>query len=588
MMKRQLLILLAILALFGQNTMGQPNSNKNTVALGVPILDDNGDFTGTYTIDTYTDVPIGDEYTLPGCDVIVSGYDFVGWSTEGDGTHLEPGETAHLYQPNDTYTPEATIVFLARYKMLELSLSDDGPNGDVLETYNGRKTTSVTLSGRTLFKDNTWNTLCLPFSIDNLSGTPLEGAQVKELASSSFSAQTGTLTLNFSENLTEIEAGHPYVVKWESGSNIESPKFEGVTISSTEPVVKETDAASFVGTFSPYTIGRITYPVAVLDGNTLTFTLSDTPADGITSWSTEDTGNSPGWLSDEIKLLEVRFDPSFAKARPKSCRRWFNNQPNLKRIIDLKYLNTSEVTDMSFMFTTLYDLGSVDVSHFNTEKVESMVCMFASCPFMTLDLSSFNTAKVKEMDRMFMTNPYLKTIYVSDKWTTEKVTDNGSDMFYRCESLKGSEGTVFDENHLDMAYAHIDGGETNPGYLTYKAAPEQSTETQSDDEDSDPSILYMGADNTLYYPNAAMAINSFRAYFRLADGLVASDPEGDAQNVKVFLLNFDDESTGISLNTDASNNGEGSGYYTINGQRLNGMPTRKGVYIINGKKVVIK
>ena len=56
MMKRQLLILLAILALFGQNTMGQPNSNKNTVALGVPILDDNGDFTGTYTIDTYTDV----------------------------------------------------------------------------------------------------------------------------------------------------------------------------------------------------------------------------------------------------------------------------------------------------------------------------------------------------------------------------------------------------------------------------------------------------------------------------------------------------------------------------------------------------
>lgn len=588
MMKRQLLILLAILALFGQNTMGQPNSNKNTVALGVPILDDNGDFTGTYTIDTYTDVPIGDEYTLPGCDVIVSGYDFVGWSTEGDGTHLEPGETAHLYQPNDTYTPEATIVFLARYKMLELNLSDDGPNGDVLETYNGRKTTSVTLSGRTLFKDNTWNTLCLPFSIDNLSGTPLEGAQVKELASSSFSAQTGTLTLNFSENLTEIEAGHPYVVKWESGSNIESPKFEGVTISSTEPVAKETDAASFVGTFSPYTIGRITYPVAVLDGNTLTFTLSDTPADGITSWSTEDTGNSPGWLSDEIKLLEVRFDPSFAKARPKSCRRWFNNQPNLKRIIDLKYLNTSEVTDMSFMFTTLYDLGSVDVSHFNTEKVESMVCMFASCPFMTLDLSSFNTAKVKEMDRMFMTNPYLKTIYVSDKWTTEKVTDNGSDMFYRCESLKGSEGTVFDENHLDMAYAHIDGGETNPGYLTYKAAPEQSTETQSDDEDSDPSILYMGADNTLYYPNAAMAINSFRAYFRLADGLVASDPEGDAQNVKVFVLNFDDESTGISLNTDASNNGEGSGYYTINGQRLNGMPTRKGVYIINGKKVVIK
>ena len=587
-MKKHLLILLAILALFGQNTMGQSNANTHVVALAVPKTDNSGNFTGTYTTMPYTEVSIGDEYTLPGCDVIVSGYDFVGWSTEGDGTQLEPSETAHLYQPNETYTPEADVVFMARYKLLELSLSDNAPNDGVLEAYNGRKTTSVTLSGRTLYKDNTWNTLCLPFSIDNLNGTPLEGAQVKELASSSFSAQTGTLMLNFSENLTEIEAGHPYVVKWESGSNIESPKFEGVTISSTEPVVKETDAASFVGTYSPYTIGHITYPVAVLDGTTLTFKLSDTPADGITSWSTDDTGEYPGWISDQIRIDIVKFDPSFAKARPKTCRRWFHNQNYLDEIIDLKYLNTSEVTDMSYMFTRLYDLAPIDVSHFNTEKVENMECMFYGCPFTKLDLSSFNTAKVKKMKSMFAVNPYLKTIYVGDKWTTENVTDNGSDMFYRCESLKGGEGTVFDENHLDMAYAHIDGGETNPGYLTYKAAPEQSTETQSDDEDSDPSILYMGADNTLYYPNAAMAINSFRAYFRLADGLVASDPEGDAQNVKVFVLNFDDESTGISLNTDASNNGEGSGYYTINGQRLNGMPTRKGVYIINGKKVVIK
>lgn len=125
-------------------------------------------------------------------------------------------------------------------------------------------THSVILSGRTLYKDGNWNTLCLPFSISNFSGTSLEGATVKTLESASFDSTNGELTMNFTENtknLTAIEAGKPYIVKWESGVNIESPIFTNVTIAATTPNdITPTGSGSdgsvtFKGTFDPVAIG---------------------------------------------------------------------------------------------------------------------------------------------------------------------------------------------------------------------------------------------------------------------------------------------------------------------------------------------
>ena len=92
------------------------------------------------------------------------------------------------------------------------------------------------LNGRTLYKTGDWNTLCLPFSvIDNdtndeltFSGTPLEGAIVKTLASSTLSSN-GTLTLNFSEDLHSIEAGKAYIIKWNKPAeeDEEAEEYEG-------------------------------------------------------------------------------------------------------------------------------------------------------------------------------------------------------------------------------------------------------------------------------------------------------------------------------------------------------------------------
>ena len=115
--------------------------------------------------------------------------------------------------------------------------------------------TGFTLNGFTLWKDGSWNTLCLPFALSSFTGTPLEGATVKTLDTATFSG--GTLTLNFTDDLTSIEAGKPYIVKWPAqNTTIQNPEFNNVTITSNTPTNIECDAASFCGLFSPLNINE--------------------------------------------------------------------------------------------------------------------------------------------------------------------------------------------------------------------------------------------------------------------------------------------------------------------------------------------
>ena len=67
------------------------------------------------------------------------------------------------------------------------------------------------------------------------------------------------LTLTF-QSVTSIEAGKPYIVKWDPGEDIENPVFSGVTISSKTPTAVgfskdgTADACQFVGQYSPFPI----------------------------------------------------------------------------------------------------------------------------------------------------------------------------------------------------------------------------------------------------------------------------------------------------------------------------------------------
>ena len=145
----------------------------------------------------------------------------------------------------------------------------------------------------------------------------------------------------------------------------------------------------------------------------------------------------------------------------------FGNCCALTRL-DVSHFNTDKLTSMYGIFGGCYSLTSLDVTSFNTSNVTDMYDLFYGCSGLTrLDLSSFNTAKVKTMAYMFMHCRNLVSIYVDDGWNTEAVTYS-TNMFTNCTSIRGDLGTTYDEDHVDKAYAHLDGGTANPGYLSMK------------------------------------------------------------------------------------------------------------------------
>ena len=105
--------------------------------------------------------------------------------------------------------------------------------------------------------------------------------------------------------------------------------------------------------------------------------------------------------------------------------------------------------------------------------------------------------------------------------------------------------------------------------------------------DTNTSILFLGENNTLYWPENGASIGACRAYFQLSDGQSASE----------FVLNFEENTgtTGITntnltnrTNKDSHNScSENNAWYTMDGRQLVGKPSAKGVYIHAGKKVVI-
>ena len=139
---------------------------------------------------------------------------------------------------------------------------------------------------------------------------------------------------------------------------------------------------------------------------------------------------------DNSAIKSVVFDKSFKTYAPTSLISFFADLNSLQTITDLEYLNTANVTNMSYMFYGCKNLSSLDVTKFNTANVTKMRSMFESCSGLTsLDLTNFNTANVTDMDRMFFECSALTTIYASDKFVTTKVK-HGYDMFYECRNLK--------------------------------------------------------------------------------------------------------------------------------------------------------
>ena len=302
------------------------------------------------------------------------------------------------------------------------------------------------------------------------------------------------------------------------------------------------------------------------DSETLTFRYGAKPAG---AYDLNEGNATPRWWDDRFiseapeehnKIRKVVFDASFANARPTSCYMWFDRCYDLTEIEGIANLNTEEVTNMRSMFSACRSLTSLDVSHFNTQKVEDMSDMFSACSglkslnvshfdtqnvknmslmfyscdgFTSLDVSNFNTQNVtdmsymfswceglnslnlsnfdtqnvKDMSRMFWSSSALKTIYVSDKFVTTKVS-NGSEMFKDCTSLKGA--IDFDASKTDHNCANYETGYFTPvgGFRAY-AVFDQPSETLTFGYGAKPAGAYdlNEGDNMPAWRNQSAKIN---------------------------------------------------------------------------------
>ena len=112
---------------------------------------------------------------------------------------------------------------------------------------------------------------------------------------------------------------------------------------------------------------------------------------------------------------------------------------------------------------------------------------------------------------------------------------------------------------------------SSDGYVTFKG-----TYSPIVWDTENKSILFVGTNNTLYWPTAGGHVNACRAYFDLG-----------TYEAREFVLNFDDQTTGV-IEVKEVNEVKDDSWYTLNGVKLSGKPTKSGLYIHGNRKVVIK
>ncbi|MCV3739958.1 BspA family leucine-rich repeat surface protein [Lentilactobacillus hilgardii] len=140
----------------------------------------------------------------------------------------------------------------------------------------------------------------------------------------------------------------------------------------------------------------------------------------------------------------------------------FSNMSNLKSITGMDNLDTSRVTDMSYMFLGDSKLTTLDVSKFDTSKVTDMSYMFADNRSLTdLDVSNFNTSNVLDMQNMFQDASSLTSLNVSN-FNTSNTTDMRM-MFFGTSKVTSLDVSKFDtRKSTDMSYMFYD----NPSLTT--------------------------------------------------------------------------------------------------------------------------
>ena len=493
------------------------------------------------------------------------------------------------------------FVFLTvthRTQAQELELLDEYEyNSQRIKDANGQ-TRNVTFSGRTIYSDGDWNTLCLPFKMSEsqIASSPLAGYTIKSLDGTQSNLDgNGKLTLRFN-NATTIEAGRPYIVKWPVGftinNNADWKTFVGNVAGGTTYEGQLVKLNADVSISATGMVGTAENPFkGIFDGggHTITCTIDYTSHESA----------APFHNIYNATIMNVKVAGSITGVN--HCAGLVGNASGTNTIRNCKV--TANITCSGT------HCGGV-LGHGVMSKTSILNCVYSGT------ISSTTTTNVgiiygwsDNSDTGNITNCLAAGTY-SATGTKDMLAGNGTDVVTNCYKTTevGTQGTYTTETAADIANSlgsdnwttessnvipkmNANNNLKNPKFNGVTISDTTNDTNFSggtfkgnydifaiDDANRDHTLLF-ASQNKIGYANTYRTLNAFRAYIYI--------PESAA--VSSFAMDFGDDSTlGIQQIVNSKSSNSKSEWYSLDGRQLQGKPAQKGVYITKGRKIFIK
>lgn len=485
-----------------------------------------------------------------------------------------------------------------------LSLWDTESNSQTILNNKG-KTGNVAIIGRTLYRDGDWNTLCLPFNMDTyqIAESPLAGTTIKELDSKNSNLTGNTLTLKFT-NATTITAGKPYIVKWPVALTISSDNdwktFATNVAAGTTYAGQIVKLAADITVATTDMVGLSEYPFqGVFDGGGHTITCSiDYSSPGAAPFmyiynatiiyvkvAGEVTGpnHCAGLVgfatgTNAIKNCEVAANVTCTGT---NCGGILGHgQSSATTIWNCLYTGTitgTATTEVGVIYGWANNDGKHTINNclangtYNTYQTLDMILGQGSDTNRTASYCQQNIANGKK-GTYFSSYSADNLVTALGEYDWEKVNDKA------VPKMAAGSG-----NLTSPVFNNVEIANTTNNVSFTGGAFKGNYDALSINDTNRNDILLLTSGNKLGYANTNRTLKPFRAYFEIPSN-------NGTRAVRSFELDFgdDDEPTGIiSISTQVSTMDEGSSCtYDLQGRRVTN--PSKGLYIVNGRKVVIK
>ena len=224
---------------------------------------------------------------------------------------------------------------------------------------------------------------------------------------------------------------------------------------------------------------------------------------------------------------------------------------------------------------TAYDGQTIDVVLYDRTLYKDGKWNTLCLPFsVTLSGSPLNGAVARPLTAASISGTTLHLTFGGEVTTLVA----GTPYIIKWESGDNIVNPVFNGVTIDATEHNYDNAAEGDARVRFIGTYSSTTFTAADN-----SILLMGGENKLYYPATGAGIGAQRAYFKIGDGAQLARP------LTAFNIDFGegDNATGI-INVSAETRIIADGWYSLDGRKLSGKPSVKGVYVNNGRKVIIK